>query len=93
MFAECSLAHDTLVLRGTQISDPAIVRVTVKGRWHTNYSGSFKFFTVQLMHTNYYETVKLLKSFKIIIVAPTCFSLHKPSSGSTQVHASPKLHC
>jgi len=36
------------------------------------------------MHTNYYEIVKLLKSFKIIIVAPTCFGLHKPSSGSSQ---------
>jgi len=27
--------------------------------------------------------VKLLKSFKIITVAPTCFGLHKPSSGSS----------
>ena len=34
---------------------------------------------VQLMHTNYYKIVKQLKSFKIIIVAPTCFGLHKPS--------------
>ena len=39
---------------------------------------------VQLMHTNYYKIVKLLKSFKIIIVAPTCFGLHKPSSESSQ---------
>ena len=39
---------------------------------------------VQLMHTNYYKIVKQLKSFKIIIVAPTCFGLHKPSSGSYQ---------
>ena len=39
---------------------------------------------VQLMHTNYYKIVKQLKSFKIIIVAPTCFGLHKPSSGSSQ---------
>jgi len=39
---------------------------------------------VQLMHTNYYKTVKQLKSFKIIIIAPTCFGLHKPSSGSSQ---------
>jgi len=39
---------------------------------------------VQLMHTNYYKIVKRLKSFKIIIVAPTCFGLHKPSSGSFQ---------
>jgi len=42
------------------------------------------FFIVQLMHTNFYKIVKLLKSFKIIIVAPTCFGLHKPSSGSSQ---------
>jgi len=35
---------------------------------------------VQLMHTNYYKIVKQLKSFNIIIVAPTCFGLHKPSS-------------
>jgi len=39
---------------------------------------------VQLMHKNYYKIVKQLKSFKIIIVAPTCFGLHKPSSGSYQ---------
>ena len=39
---------------------------------------------VQLMHTNYYKIVKQLKSFKIIIVAPACFALHKPSSGSSQ---------
>ena len=39
---------------------------------------------VQLIHTNYYKIVKKLKSFKIIIVAPTCFGLHKPSSGSSQ---------
>ena len=37
---------------------------------------------VQLMHTNYYKIVKLLKLFKIITVGPTCFGLHKPSSGS-----------
>jgi len=37
---------------------------------------------VQLIHTNYYKIVKQLKSFKIIIVALTCFGLHKPSSGS-----------
>ena len=35
------------------------------------------------MHTNYYKIVKQLKSFEIIIVAPTCFGLHKPSSGSS----------
>ena len=39
---------------------------------------------VQLMHTNYYKIVKQLKSFKIIIVVPTCFGLHKPSSGRSQ---------
>jgi len=41
---------------------------------------------VQLMDTNYYKIVKQFKSFKIIIlvVAPTCFGLHKPSSGSSQ---------
>ena len=43
---------------------------------------------VQLMHTNYYKVAKQLKSFKIIIVTPTCFGLHKPSSGSSQ----PVLH-
>ena len=36
------------------------------------------------MHTNYYKIVKRLKSFKIITVAPTCFGLRKPSSGSSQ---------
>jgi len=36
------------------------------------------------MHTNCYKTVKQLKSYKIIIVSPTCFGLHKPSSGSSQ---------
>jgi len=39
---------------------------------------------IQLMHTNYYKIVKQLKSFQIIIVAPTCFGLHKPSSGNSQ---------
>jgi len=42
----------------------------------------------QLIHTNYYKIVKLSKSSKIIIAAPTCFGLHKPSSGSSQ----PVLH-
>jgi len=36
------------------------------------------------IHTNYYKIVKQFKSFKIITVAPTCFSLHKPSSGNSQ---------
>ena len=34
------------------------------------------------MYTNYYKIVKQFKSSKIIIFAPTCFGLHKPSSGS-----------
>jgi len=33
---------------------------------------------------NYYKIVKQLKSFKIIVVGPTCFGLHKSSSGSSQ---------
>ena len=41
-------------------------------------------FFVQLMHTYYYKIFKYFKSFKIIIVAPTCFGLHKPSSGRSQ---------
>jgi len=36
------------------------------------------------MHTNYYKIVKQLNSFKTIIVAPTCFGLHKPSAGNSQ---------
>jgi len=36
------------------------------------------------MHTNYYKIANLLKSLKIIIVTPTCFDLHKPSSWSSQ---------
>ena len=39
---------------------------------------------VQIMHTKYYKILKELESFKIIIVAPTCFGLHKPLSGSSQ---------
>ena len=39
---------------------------------------------VQLMYTNYYKTVKQLKSFKIITVAPTHFGLHKRSLGRSQ---------
>jgi len=34
---------------------------------------------------NSYKIVKLLKSFKIITVAPTCLDLHKPSLGSSQL--------
>ena len=36
------------------------------------------------MNSNCYKIVKQLRSFKIITVAPTCFGLHKPSSGSSQ---------
>ena len=32
------------------------------------------------MHTSYYKIVKQSKSFTIVIVAPTCFGIHKPSS-------------
>jgi len=46
-------------------------------------------FFVQLMQTNYYKIVKQLKSFKVIIVVPTRFGLHKPSSGSSL----PVLRC
>jgi hypothetical protein len=45
---------------------------------------NIKFFTCPTDAHNSYKIVKLLKSFKIIIVAPTCFGLHKPSSGSSQ---------
>ena len=38
---------------------------------------------VQLMHTIVIKIIKMLKSFKIIIVAPSCFGLHKPSSASS----------
>ena len=30
---------------------------------------------------NSYKIVKQLKSFQILILAPTCFGLHKPSPG------------
>ena len=35
-------------------------------------------------HTNYSKIVELLKTFKPTIIAPKCFGLHKPSSGSSQ---------
>jgi hypothetical protein len=42
VYAECSLAHTTLWYQEElKISDPVIVHVTVKGRWHTNYSGCY----------------------------------------------------
>jgi len=42
-----------------------------------------KFFICPTNAHNSYKIVKLLKSFKIIIIVPTCFGLHKPSSGSS----------
>jgi len=36
------------------------------------------------MHANYYKIVTQLKSFKITILAPTCFGLHKPPSWSSR---------
>ena len=39
---------------------------------------------VQPMHTILIKLLKLLKSFKIITVATTCFGLHKTSSESSQ---------
>jgi len=35
-------------------------------------------------NTNYSKTAELLKTSKSKIIAPTCFGLHKPSSGSSQ---------
>ena len=35
----------------------------------------------QLMRTNYFN-FQIVKTLKTIIFAPTCFGLHKPSSGS-----------
>ena len=46
--------------------------------------GLIKFFICPTNAHNSYKTVKQLKSFKIVIVAPTCFGLHKPSPGSSQ---------
>ena len=43
-----------------------------------------KFFICPTNANNSYKIVKMLKSFKIIIVAPTCFGLRKPSSGSSE---------
>jgi len=39
---------------------------------------------VPVMYRNYYKIVKLLKSFKIVTVAPTYFGFRKPSSGGSQ---------
>ena len=35
-------------------------------------------------HINYSKIVEILKTFKTTIISPTCFGLHKPSSGSSQ---------
>ena len=35
-------------------------------------------------HTNYSKIIEILKTFKTTIITPTCFGLHKPSSGSSQ---------
>ena len=45
---------------------------------------SIKFFICPTNAYNSYKTVKELKPFKILIVAPACFGLHKPSSGRSQ---------
>jgi len=42
---------------------------------------NFKFFICPTNEQNSYKIVKLLKSFKIVIFAPSCFGLHKSSSG------------
>jgi len=45
---------------------------------------NIKFFFRPTNANNSYKIFKLLKSFEVIIVIPTCFGLHKPSSGSSQ---------
>ena len=50
----------------------------------TVHVDSITFFICPTNAHNSYKIVKQLKSFKIIIVAPTCFGLHKPLSGSSQ---------
>jgi len=42
------------------------------------------FFVYPTNARNSYTIVELLKSSKVTLVAPTCFGLHKPSSGSSQ---------
>jgi len=54
----------------------------------TVHIDNIKFFICPTNAGNSYKIVKLLKSFKITIVAPTCFGSHKPSSGSSR----PVLH-
>ena len=50
----------------------------------TVHVDSIKSFICPTNATNYHEIVKQLEAFKIITVAPTCFGLHKPTSGSSQ---------
>ena len=46
---------------------------------------NIEFFICPTDARNSYKIIKLLKSFKIIIVAPACFGLHKSSSsGNSQ---------
>jgi len=45
---------------------------------------NIEFFICSTIAHNSYKIIKLLKSFKTIIVATTCFGLHKPSLGSSQ---------
>ena len=47
---------------------------------------------VKLTQKSSYKVVKVLKSFKIITVAPTCFGLHKPSSESSQTVLRPSYN-
>ena len=53
--------------------------------WTTHFANisAITFFICPTNTHNSYKIVKLLKSFKIITVAPTYFGLHKPSSGSS----------
>ena len=50
----------------------------------TVHVDNIKFFVCPTNAHISYKIVKFLKSFKIITVAPTCFGLHKPSSGKSQ---------
>jgi len=45
---------------------------------------NIKFFICPTTAYNSDKIIKFLKSFKTIIVAPTCFGLYKPSLGSSQ---------
>jgi hypothetical protein len=53
----------------------------LRGKLSRKNTLHFKFSIVQLRHTNYIK-MWINKTFKIISVAPTCFGLYKPSSGS-----------